>query len=913
MNKQQKEVLQSQLNSEQKVLSDLKNIYKKALNDINNNIATLQGRTDVENLQSIVYQLDYQNALKTQVSGVLDELNGKQFTSISEYLTKCYDDGFLGTMYDLHGQEIPLMFPIDQKQVITALQTETKLSKTLYKSLGEHVDLLKQRVSNSISRGLVQGSSYAEISKNIAYVMVGDYSKMRGGALYRAMTITRTEGHRIFAKSSLDAQKRSKEAGADVVKQWDATLDGRTRPNHARLDGQIREIDESFEVNGRTAMYPGGFGVPSEDVNCRCAALTRAKWALDEDELNELKERAEYYGLDKTEDFEDFKKKYMDAVKDEPAPITKPFEGKEYSMTPDGKFVETKSQYQDTFDLSDITSDKVTTEQQALKMSQKELEKYNIVINDDGTISLMNSDKLTKYQKSLGSKWDELTYTLNEDGTYSIGSVKHQAQFKIDVKNNKVLNLDVSDEIDKHIKNFGDNFNDAAKFEAMFNSLPKDIIDEIADTHTTYGGAAKLEDVTFEVLKNKGYEAIHVINTNSSTYDKISEFIQVLDDSKVVKTKKSKLETLGTSLATQQKKLAKIDNKTYTGIWQSDVKVSDYPSKKNSIQAKKDWYNLQLSNTSLSPELKLKYTKYLDDLDEFEKLGEQYEAIDNKIVKIKKDIAKYSPKSAPGLSDAAFTKERKDAALWFDEKHGGFYEADKYFDPPSKKIHSSASPRERDGFYTYTQGSGGHNRPLAGFQKPYSGSWDSGWEEKYYVGPKKVWIDYEGKGEQIRGLTELISKSTYDRDVWLQSGQDFRTIEGFLGIPYDTLSNMSDSELQQFVGRENVIYNFLSAAVNKGGGGIFNDKPLKINLYAPEGTQMLYASDVGAFEKGENETILQRGGYYRITKMYWGKDATDGNKRKMFVDMEIHPEKGYDLFQQDPNEWRGSKRNYRSP
>lgn len=97
----------------------------------------------------------------------------------------------------------------------------------------------------------------------------------------------------------------------DVVKQWDATLDARTRPHHALLDGQIRELDKPFEVNGRKAMYPIGFGIASEDIHCRCTLLQRAKWALDEDELQTLKERTEYYGLDKTKDFDEFKQKYM--------------------------------------------------------------------------------------------------------------------------------------------------------------------------------------------------------------------------------------------------------------------------------------------------------------------------------------------------------------------------------------------------------------------------------------------------------------------------------------------------------------------------------------------------------------------------------------------------------------------------
>lgn len=62
-------------------------------------------------------------------------------------------------------------------------------------------------------------------------------------------------------------------------------------------------------------MYPGDpNGSASEVINCRCAMLTRARWALDEEELKTLQDRAKFYGLDKTENFEDYKQKYLKAA-----------------------------------------------------------------------------------------------------------------------------------------------------------------------------------------------------------------------------------------------------------------------------------------------------------------------------------------------------------------------------------------------------------------------------------------------------------------------------------------------------------------------------------------------------------------------------------------------------------------------
>lgn len=311
MNKRQKQVIQSQLNDERATLNKLKGLYKKALDDVNDRLAALKGRAETENLQSVIYQIQYQEALKKQINGILDTLNGDQFSTISEYLAKSYESGFVGAMYDIHGQGVPLIFPIDQDQVVQAVTLNTKLSKPLYNKLGENVNLLKKRVANNISRGIAQGQSYSDIAKNIAVGMVGNYARMNGGALYNAMRITRTEAHRISQQAAYDALKKAKDNGADVVKQWDATLDKRTRPSHARVDGEIRELDEPFS-NG--LMKPGDpNGRAAEVINCRCQLLQRAKCALDADELDELKDRAAYFGLDKTANFEEFRKKYMPA------------------------------------------------------------------------------------------------------------------------------------------------------------------------------------------------------------------------------------------------------------------------------------------------------------------------------------------------------------------------------------------------------------------------------------------------------------------------------------------------------------------------------------------------------------------------------------------------------------------------
>lgn len=311
MNKRQKEVIEEQLHNEENTIVSLKHIYKQALKDCEQKIRELSARTDMENLQSIIYQRRYQEALKAQLEGVLANLQSNSYATVSDYLTKCYRDGYTGVMYDLQQTGIPIIMPIDQAAVVRAIQTDSKLSKSLYDKMGEDVTYLKKAVRAEVSRGIANGSTWNEVAGKLSRHMANTPFQR---AYNNSIRIARTEGHRIQVQSSMDAQMVAKSKGADIVKQWDSTLDGNTRDLHRLLDGQIREIDEPFEADGIQVDAPGMFGDPAEDCNCRCCLLQRARWALDDDELQRLKDRAEYFGLDKTADFDEYKEKYLKVI-----------------------------------------------------------------------------------------------------------------------------------------------------------------------------------------------------------------------------------------------------------------------------------------------------------------------------------------------------------------------------------------------------------------------------------------------------------------------------------------------------------------------------------------------------------------------------------------------------------------------
>lgn len=310
------------LDDEERVIRRLQAVYNQSLKDITqkanalqeeiykiqdkyNSIEDEQERETLKSMErSKVYQKQYQDALKTQVRGILDKMHQKEFKTVNEYLNGCYNKAFTGNMYVLHGEGIPLIVPIDQEKVVRAVQINSKINKGLYSRLGEDVDLLKRKITAQISRGVATGMSYSQMAQQLAGYTKTGYNN--------AVRITRTEGHRIQQESTMDACYAARERGADVVKQWDATMDANTRESHQMVDGEVRALDEKFS-NG--LMYPGDpSGSAAEVINCRCVLLQRAKWALDQKELDRLKERASFYGLDKTKSFDEFNEKYIGTV-----------------------------------------------------------------------------------------------------------------------------------------------------------------------------------------------------------------------------------------------------------------------------------------------------------------------------------------------------------------------------------------------------------------------------------------------------------------------------------------------------------------------------------------------------------------------------------------------------------------------
>jgi hypothetical protein len=225
-----------------------------------------------EMTQSRIYQHEYQKVLEERIGGIVDVLSSNNEAAIQTFLMNIYKDSFYGTNYIIQQQGVPLLFNLSDEEVLLSVLKKTE-EMTFAQRLGVNMNTFKTKVKETVSRGIAAAQSYTEIAKNLSLVTKEEYNKSRRIAI--------TESGRIQSEAKLNVQQRAKARGANIVKQWDSTFDGKTRHSHRELDGQVREIDEYFEVNGVKTLAPCKFGKAAEDINCRCALLTRAKWNLD--------------------------------------------------------------------------------------------------------------------------------------------------------------------------------------------------------------------------------------------------------------------------------------------------------------------------------------------------------------------------------------------------------------------------------------------------------------------------------------------------------------------------------------------------------------------------------------------------------------------------------------------------------
>lgn len=142
----------------------------------------------------------------------------------------------------------------------------------------------KRQITAQVTSGILQGKSI----KGLANDLQTRIPTMNRDSAIRAARTAVTGAQNAGRQDSYDAAARM---GIEMEKVWLATLDLKTRRDHAAADGQAVAEDEPFSVGGYKLMFPGDMasGAPGHLLyNCRCTTIARVRGV----DMSDAKRRA---------------------------------------------------------------------------------------------------------------------------------------------------------------------------------------------------------------------------------------------------------------------------------------------------------------------------------------------------------------------------------------------------------------------------------------------------------------------------------------------------------------------------------------------------------------------------------------------------------------------------------------------
>ena len=127
-------------------------------------------------------------------------------------------------------------------------------------------------IAGEVAHGANAGESVDDIAARVGRVLDATGTERWPN---RAVVVARTEGLSALNAGRTDSfQAVADELGEPMEQQWVSTVDSRTRPSHAAVDGARVPVGQPFTVGGASLRFPGDpFGPAKEIIQCRCSTL----------------------------------------------------------------------------------------------------------------------------------------------------------------------------------------------------------------------------------------------------------------------------------------------------------------------------------------------------------------------------------------------------------------------------------------------------------------------------------------------------------------------------------------------------------------------------------------------------------------------------------------------------------------
>jgi len=215
-------------------------------------------------IASTPWEAYYLPQMKGAIQRAMEEFGMKYQVTLGDAQTDFWELGKNRVDLPLKAVGITIAIPeID----ITGLSIMQDFAADLVKGLASDAS---KRISQEITMGLMGQKTPYEVMQGVGRNLK-DKSIFKSIAA-RAETITRNEAGRVLEMAAQARASKAAEVVPGLMKEWRHGAGARMpRMSHLAAEGQIRKVNEPFDVGGEKLMYPRDpAGSAGNTINCGC-------------------------------------------------------------------------------------------------------------------------------------------------------------------------------------------------------------------------------------------------------------------------------------------------------------------------------------------------------------------------------------------------------------------------------------------------------------------------------------------------------------------------------------------------------------------------------------------------------------------------------------------------------------------
>lgn len=257
----------------------LAQLYIQALKNIEVDIQRLRDK-------NAVWSANRLEAIQNNVRTELAKLTAGNKRIITSGYIRNMEFTYYGTGYELERYVNAIQtqfytlgqYQLPREYIIASLNQKVG-GLTFTERMTSNIITLQREVRQSIGTAIIRGDSAATTARNIQSGITGIRDALHK-SVNASMRIARTELLQAYSLGQDIASQNAEAAGVDFSPTWDASLDGKTREDHADADGKpfILDADGNWilTVGGvvfsepRMPLYSAGGDIASQVINCRC-------------------------------------------------------------------------------------------------------------------------------------------------------------------------------------------------------------------------------------------------------------------------------------------------------------------------------------------------------------------------------------------------------------------------------------------------------------------------------------------------------------------------------------------------------------------------------------------------------------------------------------------------------------------